>query len=71
MQTVGTERPEITPRQDVEEIKRRAVWKGETGETGEVRGGEERRSVSGGKVSRGGGGPCERELIKVTFVGDA
>lgn len=56
MQTVGTERPEITPGQDVEEIKRQAVWKEEPGETGEVRGGEERRSVRGGKVSRGGGG---------------
>lgn len=53
MQTVGTELPEITPRQDVEEIKRQAVWKEETGETGEVRGGEERRESE--VRGRGGG----------------
>lgn len=44
MQTVGTEQPEITPRQDVEEIKseaselRPAVWKKETGEERNRRG---------------------------------
>lgn len=41
MQTVGTEQPEITPRQDVEEIRsevRPAVWKKETGEERNRRG---------------------------------
>lgn len=51
MQTVGTEQPEITLRQDVEAIKSEAPNSGrrfgkrrrERRETGEVRGGEERR----------------------------